>query len=363
MQLISFNEPSEEKKSSFIDYLLIGLCITLLFCSLIWLNVFFINKYSITPRELLTVLFFNYRRFDKQEEVVNITSVPPVQRAIWICGASIVAAIAFVLCGSAVQSLTQNPLADATTLGFIEATIFGIICMKGLMGEIIDSSYYHIAYFLFALLGGLITLLLISHLFKKPHHRNQNLQIIFIGLVMNMLFKTITYLIKTSNANSVNTAYALALGGAENIYGLYTRQFDVLKWLSIAIIILFLLSVLCSNKFNLFELGEEQAKTFGINVKLFKYFGCTLSLLSATIAIVLVGNVAFLGLISTHIVRSIFQTRKYQIIIPAASTLSGVLILLGVFLNSLVPYISSSMFILWLGGLTLLSLTLRNKEL
>lgn len=356
-----------QKDNSFLKKILLAFSILLLFFIFFWINVFLISKGKTNLSEIITVIFFSRLRKEDggggDTELRSLLAVPAIQRAIWICAASAVAAIAFVICGSAIQSLTQNPLADATTLGFIDATIFGIICMKGIFAEGIDPSYYQICYFIFALLGGLITLSLIIILFKKPQSKNQHLQIIFIGLVMSMIFKTLSYLIKTSNANAVNPSFKLAIGGAENVYDLYNNQFGFLQWTAIIIFILFLLAWACSNKFNLFELGEEQAKTFGVNVKLFKYFGYSLALITTTIAITLVGNIAFVGLISTHIIRHLFRTRKYQIIIPYASVLAVFLLLTGVFLNAVLPFIFSSIFILCLGGIILLFLTFNNKEL
>ncbi|OAL10781.1 ferrichrome ABC transporter [Candidatus Mycoplasma haematobovis] len=357
-----------QRNYSFLKKILLASLLLLVFFLFFWVNITLIlKKQQISLSEIITVIFFNRLRKNEntngEDELRSVLSVPAVQRAIWICSASAVAAVAFVICGSAIQSLTQNPLADATTLGFIDATIFGIICMKGIFAERIDASYYQLCYFIFALLGGLITLTLISILFKKPQHKNQHLQIIFIGLVMNMMFKTLSYLIKTSNANAVNPAFKLAIGGAENIHDLYNNQFGFLQWTAISIFILFLLTWACSNKFNLFELGEEQAKTFGVNVKLFKYFAYSLALITTTIAVTLVGNIAFVGLISTHIIRHLFRTRKYQIIVPYASVLAIFLLLTGILLNAILPFVFSSIFILCLGGIILLFLTFNNKEL
>lgn len=330
---------------------------------LLWINVFLLTKnQSLTFKELLTVLVFGTKTTTR-DIVADSLSVAPIQRSLWICLASSVAAIALVISGCLIQSITQNPLADTTTLGFINSTIFGIILMKGVISNTIEASNYHILYFVFALLGGLITLFILSFLFSRPQNQTQHLKIILIGLVLNMIFKTFVFLIKTYNSNAVNASFSLAMGGAENIYGLYTSQFSFLKWCSLSLLILAALSFIFSQKLNLFELGEEQAKTLGVNVKAFKYFCYTIILLTTTISIVLVGNIAFLGLICSHSVRSLLNTRKYQIIIPVGSVLACVLLLFGTMLNALFSFISSSMFILFLGGCVLLGLTLKNKDL
>ncbi|WP_246307703.1 iron chelate uptake ABC transporter family permease subunit [Candidatus Mycoplasma haematohominis] len=359
-------ETREKEKKFFSTPIKVGLILTVsLFFLLVlfWINVFLLTKgQSLTPKELLTVLVFGAKTTEN-DVVKDSLSIAPVQRSVWICLSSIFAAIALVISGCLIQSITQNPLADTTTLGFINSTIFGIILMKGVISSTIEASNYHILYFLFALLGGLITLFILSFLFSKPQNQTQHLKIILIGLVLNMIFKTFVFLIKTYNSNAVNASFALAMGGAENIYGLYTSQFSFLKWCALALLVLAALSFIFSQKLNLFELGEEQAKTLGVNVKAFKYFCYTVILLTTTISIVLVGNIAFLGLICSHSVRSLLNTRKYQIIIPVGSVLACVLLLFGTMLNSLFSFISSSIFILFLGGCVLLSLTLKNKDL
>ncbi|GCE63123.1 Fe(3) dicitrate transport system permease protein FecD [Candidatus Mycoplasma haematohominis] len=359
-------ETREKEKKFFSTPIKVGLILTVsLFFLLVlfWINVFLLTKgQSLTPKELLTVLVFGAKTTEN-DVVKDSLSIAPVQRSVWICLSSIFAAVALVISGCLIQSITQNPLADTTTLGFINSTIFGIILMKGVISSTIEASNYHILYFLFALLGGLITLFILSFLFSRPQNQTQHLKIILIGLVLNMIFKTFVFLIKTYNSNAVNASFALAMGGAENIYGLYTSQFSFLKWCALALLVLAALSFIFSQKLNLFELGEEQAKTLGVNVKAFKYFCYTVILLTTTISIVLVGNIAFLGLICSHSVRSLLNTRKYQIIIPVGSVLACVLLLFGTMLNSLFSFISSSIFILFLGGCVLLSLTLKNKDL
>lgn len=101
--------------------------------------------------------------------------------------------------------------------------------MKGVVTNVAEAANYHILYFAFALLGGIITIFILSFLFLKPQNKQQHRKIVLIGLVLNMIFNTFTYLIKTYNSNAVNTSFALAMGGAENIYGLYTNQFSSLK--------------------------------------------------------------------------------------------------------------------------------------
>lgn len=111
---------------------------------------------------------------------------------------------------------------------------------------------------------------------------------------------------------------------------------------------------------DIYELGEDQAKTLGLNVRLFKCVAYVLILLTTTIAIFLVGNIAFLGLICTHAVRLLLGTSKYKVILPVGALMACVLLLLGSTINSLLPFISSSIFTLMLGGVVLLSLTLKS---
>lgn len=209
--------------------LLVSLALILFFV-LFWVNVFLLTKVPFNFKDLITIIIFSFRRSsDVSDVIVDSLSVEPVQRSLWICLASTVASVALVIGGSWIQSLTQNPLADTTTLGFISSSIFGIILMKGVISNVIEASNYHILYFVFALLGGIITIFILSFLFLKPQNKQQHLKIVLIGLVLNMIFNTFTYLIKTYNSNAVNASFALAMGGAENIYGLYTQKFTSLK--------------------------------------------------------------------------------------------------------------------------------------
>lgn len=326
---------------------------------LFWVNTCLLNK-NAKLGEIITVSIFGTKK--SSEIVVDALEISPIQRSIWICIAAIVAGMALTLGGCVIQSVTQNPLADSSTLGFINSTIFGIILMKGMFSDDISGSNYHIFYLVFAFIGGLITLIFLSFLFKNPRHQGQHLKIILMGLVLNMMFKTFTHIVKTYNPNAVNSSFALTMGGAENIYGLYTNQFSILKWCGIVVVILLGVCVLLSQKLNLFELGEEQAKTLGVNVKVMKHFCYLIILITTTIAILLVGNVAFIGLICTHSIRQLFKTRKYQMITPLGSLMGVIIMMIGITINALIPFISSSIFVLFLGGCVLLSITLNNKS-
>ncbi len=180
--------------------------------------------------------------------------------------------------------------------------------------------------------------------------------LILFGLMLNIFFRTAIHLIKEYSEVSLKTSFALAIGGAENIYELFPFQFPLIQIAFPIVIVLLLVTRLLSKNLNLAELGFDQAHSLGVNVKLLQFFGYLIILCCNTLTINLVGNIAFLGLISTHIARKLLKTRKYENILPVSAIISICLLLTAITINSYLTYISSSNLIVALGAVSLLFL-------
>lgn len=339
------------KLFAFISFFSFAIC-----CVIAW-NINNVNATNQSFKDIFLSFFADY---SKNTSHYN-SSLDPIRRVIWINLASFIAGIALSIASSVAQSLTQNVLADATTLGMVDASIFGIIFMKTFFSMTVGFKNYHWFYLLFSLGASAIVLLCLVCFFNN--NKNNFVKIVLFGLVLNIFFKTIVHLLKTYNANAVNAIFALSIGGSENVYHLFSNQFQILKIFFFILLVTFVIAYVLSKQLNLSELGEEQSKSLGINIKYVKILGYLIILITTNIAIVLAGNISFIGLLSVHIIRLIFKTRKYQIIIPLSAIFSAFVMVLSVAGNNLFPQIASSVFILFFGSLTLLYLVQQNKKL
>ncbi|AHC39858.1 ABC transporter [Mycoplasma ovis str. Michigan] len=334
--------------------------VLILLLSLISISLIFLNlSRNIEKWDLEQILspFFGFRapaQGGKETEGIGFLSY---QRISWILIASAIAATLLAISGNISQSLLQNPLADSSTLGMMDGAAFGLIILKAFLGASIGNYYW--AYFVVSLFFSFIVFSLILFLFNRnPVWERQNFctMLILFGLVLNIFFRTAVHLIKEYSEVSLKTSFALAMGGAENIYDLFPSQYPLIQIAFPIALILLLSTRLLAKNLNLAELGFDQAFSLGVNVKLLQFIGYLIILCCNTLTINLVGNIAFLGLISTHIARKVLRTRKYEQIIPVSTMISICLLLLAITINSFVPYISSSNLIVALGATFLLFL-------
>ncbi|KMZ96345.1 hypothetical protein PVNG_02484 [Plasmodium vivax North Korean] len=240
----------------------------------------------------------------------------------------------------------------------MDGAAFGLMVLKILLGANIGNYYW--THILISFLFAFTVFLLILFLFNsRSTLERQNIctMLILFGLVLNIFFRTATHLIKEYSQVSVNTSFALALGGAENIYELFPHQFLLIQIAIPLTALIFIIVRSLSKHLNLAELGFDQARSLGTNVRLLQVVGYFLILCCNTLTINLAGNISFAGLISTHLSRKILKTRKYQSIIPTSSLISVALLVLAVSINQTFPSVPSSNIILALGSILLLFLS------
>ena len=88
------------------------------------------------------------------------------------------------------------------------------------------------------------------------------------------------------------------------------------------------LIVLLSRQLTILNLGESLAKGLGQNVGFIRALSLVLTMLLAGIAVAMVGQIAFVGLIVPHIVRFLIGT-DYAKVIPVTAILGALLVLLA----------------------------------
>lgn len=344
-------------KSLFTKKWCIGISLVLLSLALLCTNLFTkLPKWEL--EEVLAPLFGVRPKAKSEVQTQDMNKFGDYQRVVWISFASILAAVLLSLSGNVSQSLLQNPLADCSTLGMIDGAAFGLMVLKVILGANVGDFYW--AHFVTSFLCAFMVFALIWFLFNRKttwERTNICTMIILFGLVLNIFFRTSIHLIKQYSPTSINTSFALAMGGAENIFNLFPSQYSLIRWSIPIVMVLFIIVRSLSKNWNLTELGFDQAHSLGVNVKALQFIGYLIILCCNTLTINLVGNISFIGLISTHLARKLYRTRKYETIIPISSIIAMCLMMIAVTINQLIPSISSSNVILALGALSLLLLT------
>lgn len=101
-----------------------------------------------------------------------------------------------------------------------------------------------------------------------------------------------------------------------------------LIWSGPIVIITLIFILLISKQLTILNLGESLAKGLGQNVSVIRGISMILSMILAGVAVAMVGQIAFVGLMVPHIVRFIIGT-DYSKVIPLTALFGGILVLIA----------------------------------
>lgn len=241
----------------------------------------------------------------------------------------LIAGTALAMAGYIIQTVVDNPLTDAGTLGITSGASAGAVLFLFLSQWLKLSGSWIFMYPLFALLGGLFSFTLLYHLALKKNV--SNIQVLLIGLGITALFQALITLAQLSINRFDFQQVAIWLSG--DIW--QTDKTFISVNLVLLIIGLFIF-IFFRKELDLLSLGQEMATSLGLNVKQSKMQFYILALLFASIGVLLVGGLAFIGLIAPHIARELvgFESKKRalmtalvsMIILLLADSLSQIII-------------------------------------
>jgi iron complex transport system permease protein len=245
---------------------------------------------------------------------------------------AILVGIGLSISGLLMQTLFRNPLAGPYVLGLssgaslgVAIVILGAAFLPPFLSVFFLSSYGII---LASSLGSFLVLLSVLTIAQRLR---DTMAILIVGLMFGSLTSAIVgSLTYFSTAEQLQKFTFWSLGNLGN-----------LSWNSIAIlyccvIIGLLLSVLSIKPLNALLLGENYAKSLGMNYKKTKYIIIFATSLLAGSITAFTGPIAFIGLAVPHIAKLVFQTSNHKILFWS-TLLFGAIIMLVCDIISQVP--------------------------
>ncbi|MGJ5712684.1 FecCD family ABC transporter permease [Staphylococcus auricularis] len=252
---------------------------------------------------------FNYDSTNQQHNIISEIRIPRDIGALLV-GVSLATA------GAVIQGVTKNSLADpgliglnsgalfmlALTLGFYPAAPFLVLMFAGFLG---------------AMLGGTIVLMM-----GRARSDGFNpMRIILAGAAVSAMLTALSQGIAL--AFRINQDLTFWTAG-----GVSGTNWNQLFWSTPFILIALICILVMSKQLTILNLGESLAKGLGQNVSLIRGVSLVLSMILAGIAVAMVGQVAFVGLIVPHTVRYIVGT-DYSRVIPMTALLGALLVLVA----------------------------------
>lgn len=228
------------------------------------------------------------------------------------------------ICGLLMQTLFKNPLAGPFVLGISSGASLGVALLilgSGLFGGIfLTVAFSNWALAIAASTGAFLVL---SAVIIAANRVRNTMSILIIGLMFGSLTSAvISVLAYFSEAEQIQQYMFWSFGSLGN-----------LTWSELAVFsIIYLIGILgtftITKPLNSFLLGENYAKSLGINIKRSRNVILLITSLLTGVITAFSGPIAFVGLAVPHIAKMLFSTSNHKILIPATALIGAIILLI-----------------------------------
>ncbi len=233
---------------------------------------------------------------------------------------ALIAGAGLALAGTVMQSIMENPLADAYTTGISSGA-----CLGAVVAIIIGFSYSSVASgagivinaFVGSMIPAVIVILMVRYVGNSPS------TIILIGTALTFFFNSmVTLVMITSSTESLQEAYIWQVGSVSNASW---ADMPLMLVMCVASAILVQLS---STKLNIMSLGEKSAKSLGLDVVQFRMLCIILASVLIASIISFTGVIGFIGLVAPHITRYLVGADN-RFVVPGSIIMGSTILILA----------------------------------
>lgn len=233
--------------------------------------------------------------------------------------AAVAVGAGLAIAGCMFQAIIRNPLVDP----YITGVSSGAGCLAvavssvGVSIPFIDANSLYIIP-IAAIIGGLIAFAITMGVAEGSGGSTTNY--ILAGVIVGFAFSSVqTIFLTLDKGNLTDTMWWL--------YGSFTQ----ITWENAFLVFLpamgiSLVAMVWAREFNLFSMGEEQARQLGLNVRLFKRSMMIIASILTAVCVAFVGIIGFVGLVVPHACRMALGS-DHRLIMPASIALGAMLML------------------------------------
>ena len=237
---------------------------------------------------------------------------------------AILIGIGLSISGLLMQTLFRNPLAGPYVLGLSSGASLGVaVVILGASLLPISLSEFFLSSFGIIIASSLGSFIVLVSVLVIAKRLRDTIAILIVGLMFGSLTSAIVgSLTYFSSAEQLQKFTFWSLGNLGN-----------LTWNSIAILCFcvvlgLVLSVFSIKPLNALLLGENYARSLGINYKKTKYIILFATSILAGSITVFVGPIAFIGLAVPHIAKLVFQTSNHKILFWSTLLFGAIIMLI-----------------------------------
>lgn len=262
------------------------------------------------PTLLQTLAQEGYGELSDSERVLLLIRFPRMLLALLVgCGLSV--------SGAVYQGLFRNPLVSPDILGVAAGCTFGAA-----VGLLLPGSGFGIVRLCSFLMGLVAVGLALS--MARLVQSNKMLILVLTGIITGSLFHAFFMIVKTV-ADPYGELPAIVFWVMGSLSG--ASWVDTLQIMPI-IVIGYAVIHLFRYRLNVLSLGDSQAKALGVNPRGARLLLISLSSLMIAVCVASCGQIAWVGLVIPHIVRTCFGP-NHKIVIPLSALFGAVFLLLA----------------------------------
>ena len=235
---------------------------------------------------------------------------------------AVLAGLALSVSGLQMQTLFRNPLAGPYVLGISSGASLGValfILGMPLLGIATSSTISSLGTAGAAWLGSALILAFVASVSTRI---KDIMVILILGMMISSGVSAVVQILQyLSNEEALKSFVIWTMGSLGDVT---SKQLGLLLP---AVLIGLSVSVAVIKPLNLLLLGEQYARTMGLNVRRSRYLIFLSTTLLAGTVTAFCGPIGFVGLAIPHIARMLFRNADHRVLVPA-SALCGAVILL-----------------------------------
>ncbi len=228
------------------------------------------------------------------------------------------------VCGLLMQTLFRNPLAGPFVLGISSGASLGVALF--ILGSSLFGGFFltnSVSNWSLPIAASLGSFLVLSAVIIAANKVRNTMSILIIGLMFGSLTAAIiSVLAYFSEAAKIQQYLFWSFGSLGNL------SWNELLVFSGIYLIGILGTTLIIKPLNSFLLGENYAKSLGINVKKNRNIILLITSILTGVITAFAGPIAFIGLAVPHIAKMLFFTSNHKILIPAVIILGSIIMLI-----------------------------------
>ena len=236
---------------------------------------------------------------------------------------AVLAGIALSVSGLQMQTLFRNPLAGPYVLGISSGASLGVaifILGMPLLGVATNSTLSSIGTAGAAWLGAALILAFVASVSTRI---KDIMVILILGMMISSGVSAVVQILQyLSNEEALKSFVIWTMGSLGDVTS------SQLMLLLPAVLIGLVVSVAVIKPLNLLLLGEQYARTMGLNVRRSRYLIFLSTTLLAGTVTAFCGPIGFVGLAIPHIARMLFSNADHRILLPASALCGAVTLLI-----------------------------------